>query len=130
LLSRKAGKPYRLQTEAEWEYAARAGTTTKYSWGNDVGVGNANCRGCGSQWDKQTAPVGSFMPNAFGLYDMHGNVWQWAQDCWHDNYQGAPTDGSAFATACSKISWREVRGGSWAGGRERPTGLPELIVKL
>ena len=74
-LSRVTGQPYRLLTEAEWEYAARAGTTTAYYWGDEIGKGNANCDGCGSQWDtKQTAPVGSFAPNAFGLYDMAGNV--------------------------------------------------------
>jgi formylglycine-generating enzyme required for sulfatase activity len=70
----------------------RPAAATTYSWGNDVGKGNANCRSCGSQWDgKQTAPVGSFKPNAFVLYDMHGNVWQLVQDCYHDKYQGAPT---------------------------------------
>ena len=74
------GQPYRLLTEAEWEYAARAGTTTAYSWGDEIGKGNANCDGCGSQWDnRQTSPVGSFKPNAFGLYDMAGNVWQWVR---------------------------------------------------
>ena len=112
-LSRSTGKPYRLLTEAEWEYAARAGTATAYFWGNDVGTGNANCNGCGSIWDnKQAAPVGSFAPNAFGLYDMAGNVWQWVEDCYHENYQGAPTDGSAWTGRdCSR---RVVRGGSWS----------------
>jgi formylglycine-generating enzyme required for sulfatase activity len=87
---------YRLLTEAEWEYAARAGTTTAYSWGNEIGNGNANCKGCGSQWDNhETSPVGSFQPNAFGLYDMAGNVTQWVQDCGHPDYNGAPSDGSA-----------------------------------
>ena len=83
--SKMTGKPYRLLSEAEWEYAARAGTTTAYSWGDEIGKGNANCNGCGSEWDgRQTAPVGSFAPNQFGLYDMHGNVWEWVEDCLHD----------------------------------------------
>ena len=114
-LSAKTGATYRLLTEAEWEYAARAGTTTAYSWGADIGKGNANCDGCGSQWDdKQTAPVGSFKPNAFGLHDMHGNVWEWVEDCYVNNYEGAPADGSARVT--SDCPSRVVRGGSWNYG--------------
>jgi formylglycine-generating enzyme required for sulfatase activity len=104
--------PYRLLTEAEWEYAARAGTTTKFPWGDSIGSGNANCDGCGSQWDKKTtAPVGSFRPNAFGIYDMHGNVWQWVQDCYVDSYAGVPSDGSAVTgdDSCYRVN----RGGSW-----------------
>ena len=90
-LSRMTGKTYRLLTEAEWEYAARAGTQTAYFWGDEIGKGNANCAGCGSKWDnRQTSPVGSFKPNAFGLYDMAGNVWQWVEDCYHDNYKARP----------------------------------------
>ena len=111
-LSEQTGEQYRLSSEAEWEYAARAGTVTKYSWGNGIGHNRANCYGCGSQWDnEQTAPVGSFAPNGWGLHDMHGNVWEWVQDCWNDSYGGAPTDGSAWQQGnCSR---RVLRGGSW-----------------
>ncbi|TAN58880.1 MAG: formylglycine-generating enzyme family protein [Rhodospirillales bacterium] len=111
-LNRKTGKTYRLPTESEWEYAARAGTATPYSWGNDIGKGNANCDGCGG--NKQTAPVGSFRPNPFGLSDMHGNVWEWVQDCYQNNYAGAPGDGSAFEGKNS--CFRVIRGGSWNDG--------------
>jgi formylglycine-generating enzyme required for sulfatase activity len=112
-LSRMTGKRYRLLTEAEWEYAARAGTTTAYYWGGEIGKNNASCNGCGSQWDdKQTAPVGSFVPNGFGLYDMHGNVWSWVEDCYHPSYDGAPTDGSAWPGG--DCNFRIVRGGSWS----------------
>jgi formylglycine-generating enzyme required for sulfatase activity len=96
-LSKMTGKPYRLLTEAEYEYATRAGTQTAYPWGDDIGKNNANCNGCGSKWDNtQTAPVGSFAANRFGLYDMVGNVWEWVEDCYHENYVGEPTDGSAW----------------------------------
>jgi formylglycine-generating enzyme required for sulfatase activity len=111
-LSNKTGKTYRLLAEAEYEYATRAGTQTAYPWGNDIGKNNANCDGCGSRWDnKQTAPVGSFAANGFGLYDMVGNVWEWTEDCWHDNYNGAPANASAWTSGdCNR---RVVRGGSW-----------------
>jgi formylglycine-generating enzyme required for sulfatase activity len=110
--SEMTGQTYRLLTEAEWEYATRAGSTTAYFWGDEIGKGNANCSGCGSQWDdRQTSPVESFKPNAFGLHDMAGNVWQWVQDCYHDDYNGAPTDGSAWTSGdCNR---RVVRAGSW-----------------
>jgi formylglycine-generating enzyme required for sulfatase activity len=110
-LSQQTGKEYRLPSEAEWEYAARAGTETKYWWGNEIGSNQANCDGCGSQWDnKQTAPVGSFTANSFGLYDTVGNVWEWNADPWHSNYEGAPSDGSVWEGDSSR---RVLRGGSW-----------------
>jgi formylglycine-generating enzyme required for sulfatase activity len=113
-LSAQTGKPYRLPTESEWEYAARAGTETDYWWGNELGKNRAHCWDCGSQWDnKQTAPVGSFPANAWGLYDTAGNVWEWAQDCYQDNYNGSPTDGTAWQK--DKCARQVIRGGSWGG---------------
>ena len=111
-LSRETGEPYRLLSESEWEYAARAGTATRYWWGRDIGRNRANCDGCGSRWDDdRTASVGSFAANAFGLYDVHGNVWEWVQDCWNGSYAGAPRDGRAWESGeCSR---RVLRGGSW-----------------
>jgi formylglycine-generating enzyme required for sulfatase activity len=112
-LSKMTGKPYRLLTEAEYEYATRAGGQTAYPWGDDIGKNNANCKGCGSNWDaKQTAPVGSFKPNAFGLYDMIGNVFEWVEDCVHSDYDGAPTDGSAWIEG-GDCTYRIDRGASW-----------------
>ncbi len=111
-LSSETGAEYRLLSEAEWEYAARAGSTTKYSWGNAIGTNRANCYtdNCGDSWEF-TAPVGSFAPNAFRLYNMHGNVFEWVEDCWNDTYSGAPADGSVWRSGdCSK---RVLRGGSW-----------------
>jgi formylglycine-generating enzyme required for sulfatase activity len=108
-LVKKTGKSYRLLSESEYEYATRAGTTTEYPWGDDIGKNNANCGGCGSQWDYKYAPVGSFAANDFGLYDMVGNVWEWTEDCYHDSYAGAPADGSAWSSG--GCSWRVLRGG-------------------
>ena len=114
-LSAQTGKTYRLLSESEWEYVARAGTETAYSWGDSIGVNRANCDGCGSAWDgKMTAPVGSFATNAWGVYDMHGNVWEWVQDCWNDSYVGAPSDGSAWES--ETCDWRVYRSGPWHRG--------------
>ena len=111
-LSSETGQSYRLLSEAEWEYVARTGSSTAYSWGNDLDVNRANCDGCGSQWDDQrTAPVGSFEPNAFGVYDMHGNVNEWVEDCSTVSYAGAPSDGSAWLAGDCEA--RMLRGGSW-----------------
>jgi formylglycine-generating enzyme required for sulfatase activity len=129
-LAKKTGKSYRLLTEAQWEYAARAGTTTRYSFGDDekdfcrygngadqtakskiTGTQNWTFLPCSDGY-AYTAPVGSFSPNGNGLYDMHGNALQWLEDCWHDNYTGASTDGSAWVSGdCSR---RVLRGGSWS----------------
>ena len=111
-LNSKTGGNFRLPTEAEWEYTARAGNATKYSWGNSIGSNRANCNGCGSQWDgERTAPAGSFSANAWGLHDVLGNVDEWVQDCWNDSYAGAPSDGRVWTGGdCSR---RGLRGGSW-----------------
>jgi len=107
-ISRKTGLEYRLLSESEWEYVARGGTTTRYSWGNSIGSHNANCSGCGSEWDTvKTSPVGSFAPNGFGLFDVHGNVWEWVEDCWHDSYDDAVRD---------ECRGRVLRGGSLVSG--------------
>ena len=106
-------------SEAEWEYVARAGTVTRYWWGNDLGWIRANCADCGSRWGARwhgltTAPVGSFRANAFGLHDVHGNVSEWVEDCWHDDYTGAPRDGRAWLGGRGgPCLGRVLRGGSW-----------------
>ena len=106
-LSARTGKEYRLLSEAEWEYMARAGSTTKYPWGNDISSLRAKYRGSG-----RIVPVGSYAPNAFGVYDTVGNVSEWVEDCWHDRYRGAPTDGSAWMTG-GECGRHIIRGGSW-----------------
>jgi formylglycine-generating enzyme required for sulfatase activity len=107
--------PYRLPSEAEWEYAARGGTPTARWWGDGLGSGNANCNGCGSAADARVlTDVDSFQANPFGLFGMLGNAWQWTADCWHPSYRGAPLDGSAWTAANSGDCTRHVlRGGSW-----------------
>ena len=111
--------PYRLPSEAEWEYAARAGTKTARWWGDAIGRNRANCNGCGSPWDDRLlATVESFGPNSFGLYGLLGNAWQWTEDCWHPNYIHAPDDGRAWTEKnCEK---HVIRGGSWSS-------LPVLV---
>ena len=112
-LSKRTGQRYRLPTEAEWEYAARAGSTEKAWWDSNSAVKPANCFNCGSKWDgKSTAPAGSFSGNAFGLFDTAGNAQEWTEDCYHTSYKGAPQDGSAWLTA--ECSQRVVRGGSYS----------------
>jgi formylglycine-generating enzyme required for sulfatase activity len=104
-LNQRTGQNYRLPSEAEWEYAARAGTTTAYFWGDRFDVNRANNGG-------RLLQVGRYPANTFGLHDMHGNLWEWVQDIWHDNYAGAPSDGSVWMTG-GDPSRRVLRGGSW-----------------
>jgi len=126
-LSRKTGKEYRLLSEAEWEYAARAGTATPFRWGSSltptpestyVGPGASD-----DEWRQKTVPVQALKPNAWGLYQVHGYVWEWTEDCWHENYQNAPADGSASAT--EECDERVLRGGSWV----HTPGIPHAAYR-
>ncbi len=125
-LSRETGESYRLLSEAEWEYVARAGTTTRFWWGDDIGRNRANCGSdlCGDS-HARTAPVGSFGANGFGLHDVHGNVWEWVEDCWHDDYTSAPRDGRAWlGNNGGDCSRRVLRGGSWS---DQPENLRSAL---
>ncbi len=111
-LTKKTGHTYRLPSEAEWEYAARAGTTSEFPWGDTMEPNRANCRECGTEWSgEKTAPVGSFPPNAWGLHDFNGNVWEWTEDCWNPDHEGAT--GTARARVSGDCHFRSMRGGSW-----------------
>jgi formylglycine-generating enzyme required for sulfatase activity len=121
-LARKTGKPYRLPSEAEFEYAVRADTTTPFWWGSSITPAQANYdgnyvyAGGGSKgvYRQGTVPAGSFDANPWGLYNVHGNAWQWTEDCWHNNYSGAPADGSAWTWTAGDCGYGHVaRGGAW-----------------
>ena len=118
-LSNYAGKPYRLPSEAEWEYACRAGTPTPFYFGNTLSTEQANYDGNATynnssvgRYRERTSEVGLYPANGFGIYDLHGNVWEWCLDHWHPNYKGAPADGSAWVYG-GDVSRRMLRGGSW-----------------
>jgi formylglycine-generating enzyme required for sulfatase activity len=148
-LRKVTGEDYRLPTEAEWEFAARGGTTTAYSFGDDeddlcsfANAADASLNAgaddgylpldCNDGFGEKTAPVGSFKPNAYGLYDVHGNVWEWVADCWNESYAGAPVDGSAWTQGdCDRrvlrsASWVDAKGGSLRSGHR---GRIELAMR-
>ncbi|MEG4106055.1 bifunctional serine/threonine-protein kinase/formylglycine-generating enzyme family protein [Microcoleus sp. S13_C5] len=150
-ISQKTGKIYRLPSEAEWEYASRAGTTTPFYFGDTITPDLVNYDGnypYGAApkglYRKQTTDVGSFPPNPFGLYDMHGNVWEWCSDKWHGNYNGAPTDGSSWETGtdnnrvlrgaawnCNTVYCRSAyRGRNWAVHRSRHLGFRVAVASV
>jgi formylglycine-generating enzyme required for sulfatase activity len=110
-LSQRTGQRYRLPSEAEWEYAARAGTRTPFWWGRDAGAARAQCEGCGSPASRQTSPAASFRPNGFGLYDTAGNAAEFVEDCWNDNYRNAPKDAAAWTGGDCHL--RVLRGGNF-----------------
>jgi formylglycine-generating enzyme required for sulfatase activity len=110
-LSQRTGQRYRLPTEAEWEYAARAGTRSPFWWGRDAGAARAQCEGCGSPASRQTSSAASFRPNGFGLYDTAGNAAEFVEDCWNDNYRNAPKDGAAWTSGDCHL--RVLRGGNF-----------------
>ena len=119
-LSKTTGKTYRLPTEAEWEYADRGGTTTRYWWGDQMKKGMTNCKDCGDPWRADgPSDANAFPPNPLGLYDMNGGVWEWVADCWQTTYKGAPADGRIWDDpACVA---RVIRGGSWREGGDYMT---------
>jgi formylglycine-generating enzyme required for sulfatase activity len=149
-LSQRIGRTYTLPSEAQWEYACRAGTTTPFHFGGTISpelanyVGNhAYADGPTGTYRKQTTPVGLFLANAWGLQDMHGNVWEWCLDEWHESYEGAPSDGQAWVDAAEgekskeSVKTRLLRGGSWGGdpgrcrsayrGRSRPDDANDAV---
>ena len=129
-LSRETGQVYRLPSEAEWEYACRAGTATPFSFGETITTDQANydgnytyAGGPKGEYRRRTVAVGTLPANPWGLYEMHGNVWEWVEDHWHDSYTGSPTDGTAWMDGESSRN-RVSRGGSWSS---RPRLLRSAI---
>jgi formylglycine-generating enzyme required for sulfatase activity len=117
-LSKKTGKPYRLPSESEWEFAARAGTTGPYWWGSKIDAQFVSCKDCGGTYDKLAPPTRGVQPNPFGLVNVSGGVAEWVMDCWKPSYDGAPSDGTARDGTCGE---RVLRGGSWRDDHSRVT---------